>query len=221
MAIDSFAEKNVKGIPPDHAAADSREFENGMITPWVTHTLFMCVEHKLLLFQTDLFVPFSKGTRSEIFSITFPTRYKALTSFDTWRYFFPEVSINHWAALMPFSFLVRPANSPFSKGLFFKCVWCLDQTFACSSLVRCSFKNWAWSSEVPPWLAAAWTFSSNDIFPNFSKLVLFRSFLALAAFPKAAFLELLAFAFAFALGFFKTPLGFPKPWFFSLLSWLS
>ena len=34
----------------------------------------MCVEDESLLFQTDLLVPFSKGTWSEIFSITFPTR---------------------------------------------------------------------------------------------------------------------------------------------------
>ena len=76
MAINSFAEKNMEGISSDHAAADPREFENCMVTPWVTHTLFMCVEDKSLLFQTDLLVPFSKGTWSEIFSITFPTRKK-------------------------------------------------------------------------------------------------------------------------------------------------
>ena len=143
----------------------------------------------------------------------------ATTSLEAWRYFLPEVSISHWAALMPFSFLLMPSSSPFSKGLFFKCVWCLDQTFACSSLVRLSFKVWACSSLVPPWVAAALIFSSSDILPNFSKLDLFRSFLdlALAAFSKAAFLEPVAFFFALALAFFITVfgfftlLGFPKP----------
>ena len=63
--------------------------------------------------------------------------------------------------------MLRPSSQPFSKRLFFRCAWCLDQTFACPSLVRLSFRVWVCSSLVPPWVAAALNFHPVAFCPTF------------------------------------------------------
>ena len=73
MWIQSLTKEYVERIPPDHAAADSRECKQSMVTPWIFQTLLMGVDPEILLFQTDFFVPFSKGTGNEVLGITLPT----------------------------------------------------------------------------------------------------------------------------------------------------
>ena len=73
MGIQAFAEQDMEWIPSDHAATDMREHEQGVVAEWVSQALFMCIHGKFLLFQTDLFVPFPKGTGSEVLCITLPT----------------------------------------------------------------------------------------------------------------------------------------------------
>ena len=74
---------------------------------------------------------------------------------------------NHNAAAKPLDFLPSTSlRADAASGLFFKCVWCLPQTFEDSSLVREVLSTKAASSAVSELSTACLTFSSKLTWPS-------------------------------------------------------